>query len=132
MRHLGLILIASVVGLGCHGSPTVWKQDVRSPDGAWVATARTDRWGGFGSAWVETTVTIRKLNRTVNHGKPFDVLSYSGGGSIPKSYVLNNENADSDLQIVWLSPHHLQITHKSPINPDLAVGRFADVDLSFR
>ena len=130
--------IAATTGLwflamlsGCHNSPTVWKQDVRSPDGAWIATARTDQWGGFGSGWIDTTVSIRKVNRTVNDGKPFDVFSYPGGGSIPKSYVLSTENADSQLQIVWLTPRHLQITHLSPVNPDLVVVRFADIDISF-
>lgn len=136
MRPLRLLGIAGT-GLflatlaGCHSSPTVWKQDFRSPDGAWVATARTDQWGGFGSAWVETTVSIKKLDRTVNDGKPFDVFSYPGGSSIPKSYILSNENADQKLQIVWLTPHHLQISHLSPVNPDLAVVRFADIDISF-
>ena len=135
MRPRRLLDIAGVTGLvllaGCYGSPTVWKQDVRSPDGAWIATARTEQEGGFGSAWVETTVSIRKVNRTVNRGKPFDVFSYPGGGSIPKSYALSNENADPDLQITWLTPRHLQITHRSPVSPDLEVVRFADIDISY-
>ena len=125
-------LVALAVLAGCDRSPTVWKQDVRSPDGAWIATARTDQQGGFGSAWVETTVSIRKLNRTVNDGKPFDVFSYPGGGSIRHSYILSNENADPNLQIVWLTPRHLQITHLSSVSPDLEVVRFADIDISFR
>lgn len=125
----GVATLALLVG--CYYSPTVWKQDVRSPDGVWIATARTDQEGGFGSAWVETTVSIRKVNRTVNRGKPFDVFSYPGGGSIPKSYVLSNQNADPDLQITWLTPRHLQITHLSPVSPDLEVVRFADIDISY-
>jgi hypothetical protein len=124
LAHLALLA-------SCYVNPTVWKQEVRSPDGAWIATARTDQEGGFGSAWVETTVSIRKVNRTVNHGKPFDVFSYPGGGSIPKSYVVSNENADPNLQIVWLTPRHLQITHLSAVNFDLEVVRFADIDISY-
>ena len=42
------------------------------------------QWGGFGSAWVETTVSIKKADKTVNKGKPFDVFSYPGGGFDPK------------------------------------------------
>jgi hypothetical protein len=118
--------------VGCHHDPTVWKKDVRSPDGAWLATARTDQWGGFGSAWVETAVSIRRIDGTVNHGKPFDVLSYPGGGRIPRTYVLSDENLDPDLRIVWQSPTHLQITHQSAIEPDLEVIRFSNVDISFR
>src|ERR1700679_2799028 len=118
--------------LGCRYDPTVWKKDFRSPDGAWVATARTEQWGGFGSAWVETTVSIRKVNGTVNHGKPFDVFSYPGGGEIPKTYVRSDDNSDPNLQMVWLTPTHLQITHKSPVDPDLEVIRFSNIDISFQ
>ena len=95
--------------------PTVWVKDLRSPDGAWTATATTRQWGGFGSAWVETTVSIRKIDKTVNKGKPFDVFSYPGDGRIPKTYVLSPENADADLQVSWLTPNHLQIGHKLPV-----------------
>lgn len=94
---------------GCHNDPTVWEKDVLAPGGAWVATARTRQWGGFGSAWVETTVSLRKLNGTVNRGKPFDILSYPSG-MISKAYVLSNENADTDLQLAWSGPTHFRFT----------------------
>ena len=117
---------------GCRYDPTVWKKDVRSPDGAWLAIARTKQWGGFGSAWVETTVSIQRVDKTVNQGEPFDVFSYPGGGTIPKTYVLSDENLDPDLRITWVSPTHLQIVHQSPINPDLEVIRFSNVDINIR
>jgi hypothetical protein len=124
--------VAALVMLsGCQGDPTVWKKDVPAPGGAWVATARTEQLGGFGSAWVETTVSVMKLDGTVNGGKPFDVLSYPGG-AISKAYVLSDENADTDLQLTWSAPTHLQIYHRSAVNPDLEVVRFADIDISFR
>jgi hypothetical protein len=129
----GVTVLASLAMLlGCHDDPTVWRKEIPSPNGAWVATAQTKQWGGFGSAWVETTVSIRKLDGTVNHGKPFDVLSYPGGGTIPKTYVLSDANEDPDLRIAWLTPTHLQIAHQSAINPDLEVVRFSDVDISFQ
>jgi hypothetical protein len=106
--------------------------DIRSPDGAWVATARTDQWGGFGSAYIETTVSLKRLDGTINRGKPFEIFSYPGGGKIPKTYELNTANADQDLQIVWLSPTQLFITHASAIDPDLVVTRFANVDIKYR
>ncbi len=92
---------------------------------------RTDQWGGFGTDWVETTVSIQRLNGTVNHGKPFDIFSYPGGGDIPKTYTLSEQNADRDLQVRWASPKHLEITHKSPVDPDLEVIRFSDVDITY-
>ena len=118
--------------LGCHDDPTVWRKDFRSPDGAWLATARTKQWGGFGSAWVETSVSIQRVDGTVNQGKPFDVFSYPGGGKIPKTYILSDENLDPDLQVSWLAPTRLQIAHLSAIDADLEVIRFSNVDISFR
>jgi hypothetical protein len=92
---------------------------------------RTDQWGGFGTAWVKTTVSIRKVDGTVNRGKPFDVLSYPGGGDIPKTYTLSEMNADQNLQVRWASPKHLEIMHKTSIDPDLEVIRFSDVDVTY-
>jgi hypothetical protein len=117
--------------LGC-SDPTVWKRDVLAPGGAWVATERTRQWGGFGSAWVETTVSVKRLDGTVNDGKPFDVLSYPGGGTISKAYVLSDQNADTDLQLTWSTPTHLQIYHRSNVDPDLEVVRFANIDITFQ
>lgn len=135
MKTIGSRLVITAVVLesllGCQNDPTVWKKDFRSPDGAWVASAQTKQWGGFGSAWVETTVSIQKIDGTVNHGKPFDVFSYPGGGKIPRTHVLSDENLDPDLLITWLAPNHLQIAHTSAIDPDLEVSRFSNVDISF-
>jgi hypothetical protein len=121
--------------LGCTGTsnrnPTVWRMDVRSPDGAWIATARTDQWGGFGSAWVETTVSIRRTNGTVNRGTPFDIFSYPLNVGLPRPYVLSDDNADRNLQLRWTSPKHLEIKNHSQIVPSLIVVRFSDVDISY-
>ena len=125
------LAVLSLSGCGYFPDPTVWIKNLRSPDGAWIATATTRQWGGFGLAWIETTVSIRKIDKTVSEGKPFDVFSYPGGGRIPKTYVLSPENVDADLQVTWLTPSHLQIGHKSPVEPGLAVIRFANIDVTF-
>ena len=127
---VAFIFLASVSG--CRHDPTVWRKEFRSPDGAWIATARTEQQGGFGSAWVETIVSIRKADGTVNRGKSFDVFSFPGGGRIPKTYVLSDENLDPDLRVRWVSPTQLQISHLSAVDPGLKVVRFADVDVSFQ
>jgi hypothetical protein len=83
----------SAVAIECPSrhDPVVWKTELRSPDGAWLATAHTDQYGGFGSAWVETVVTLNKLDGTINQGKPFDILEYPDGGPIHQSYTLSPE-----------------------------------------
>ena len=119
--------------VGCRYDPTVWKEDFRAPDGAWIAEARTDQWGGFGSAYVATTVSLIRGDGTYNKGKAFDILSYPGGGQIPKTYILSADNADRDLHLKWLTPTHLEITHLPPMEePTLEVIRFGNVDVTLR
>jgi hypothetical protein len=131
MTQFALLMVYALV-IGCRHDPTVWRTSLRSPDGAWLATARTDQNGGFGSAWIETVVTLQKLDNTVNRGKPFDVLSYPEGGPIRKPYVLSDENAGGgvNLQMKWLTPEHLEIDYTGNIDPDLQVVRFSDIDIT--
>lgn len=123
--------VASLL-VGCRYDPTVWKEDYRAPDGAWIARVRTDQWGGFGSAYVATTVSLVRVDGTYNKGEAFDILSYPGGGMIPKTYVLSADNADRDLQLRWLTPTHLEVTHLSSVEPNLEVIRFGNVDVTFK
>lgn len=106
--HIALLAIILLL-IGCRDDPTVWKMNLRSPDGAWLATARTDQYGGFGTALVETTVALQKLNGTVNRGRPFNVLEYPGGGPIRKAYVLSEANGGVNLKLTWLTSTHLEI-----------------------
>ena len=110
----------------------VWKTELRSPDGAWLATAHTDPYGGFGSAWVETVVTLNKLDGTVNRGKPFDILEYPDGVPIQQIYTLSPENAGSgvNLEMRWTTANHLEISYSRSLNPDLEVVRLGGVDRS--
>lgn len=73
-------MVVAMSSAGCTYNPLVWKAELPSPDNSWIAEVRTNQWGGFGSAWVETTVSLVKTDRTVNHGKPFDIFSYPDGG----------------------------------------------------
>jgi hypothetical protein len=128
-----MVFTAASSLVGCRYDPTVWKEDFRAPDGAWIAKAQTDQWGGFGSAYVATTVSLVRVDGTYNKGKAFDIFSYPGGGQIPKTYVLSDDNADRDLHLKWLTPTHLEVTHLSPIEePTLEVIRFGTVDVTFK
>ena len=127
-----LTLTVSLAILGCRQDPAVWKTDLPSTDGAWVASAETDQWGGFGSAYVETTVSVRRPDKTVNSGKPYDVLGFPTGGPIRHAYVLSNDNAGGgvNLKMKWESPSHLQVTYDGTAEPDLQVVKFAGVNIS--
>ena len=106
-----------------------------SPDGAWIATAETDQTGGPGNAWIGTTVSLRKVNGTLIHGKPTDVLSYGENGPVKKPYMLSDENAGGgvDLQLSWPTPTHLQITYTGEIDPIyVKVTRVSNIDVSYQ
>lgn len=139
-RALGaFVLIAASGSLsscrssGDNADPTVWTQEFKSPDGAWIATATTRQWGGFGSAWVETSVSLKTTGTKyiVDDNKEFHVFSYPGG-KIVKAYTLDSHNADTDLAIRWTSPHQLHIAHSSPVDPDLIVLRRSEVDVFYQ
>ena len=126
-----LALFMPMMACNC---PTVWKLDLPSPDGAWLATAQTEQCGGFGSAYVGTFVTLRKLDGTVNKGKPFAILDYPGGGPIQKSYVLSDSNAGGgvNLRMKWLTAQHLEVDYSGTIEPNLQVVKFGGVDITLR
>ena len=123
---------AFVLLSGCRSDPTVWMTELLSPDKAWLAIARTDQNGGFGSAYVDTVVSLKKLDGSVNRGKPFDVLVYPDGGPIHKSYVLSDENAGGgvNLKMKWISSSNLEIDYSGTIDPDLQVVRFGGVNIT--
>ena len=87
---LGMTLAFSIIG--CHGRdvPTIWKAELKSPDGAWIAIAHTEQDGGFGSAYIGTDVDLKSTNGTVNKGKPFNVLDFDCPGPAGHAYVLDN------------------------------------------
>jgi hypothetical protein len=139
MGRIRAKIVLALLGLsmslvGCRYDPTVWKLDLRSPDGAWLSSARTDQYGGFGTASIETVVTLKKLDGTVNKGKPFDILAYPENGPIPKPYVLSDSNAGGgvNLKMNWLTPRNLEIDYSGNIEPDLQVVKFGGIDISFR
>lgn len=108
-----LLLLAA-----CSGPPTVWKVQLRSPDGDFTAVATTLQNGGFGNADIETTVQLRS-----NHypNKPQVVVGFSCPGPVPHPYTLDNvRNAGGTigLKMTWLDSRHLEVTYTGNPDPD--------------
>jgi hypothetical protein len=132
-QNLLMLLCLSVNG--CHRDvPTIWHSELKSPDGAWVAIAHTEQDGGFGSAYIGTSVDLERTNGTVNRGKPFNVLNFDCLGPAPHAYVLDNANAGGtiDLHMRWLTPSNLEVTYNGKATVNLQVARFAGVNVSLR
>jgi len=129
-----LLALCSISVTGCRSVPTIWRQELKSPDGAWLAIAHTEQDGGFGSAFIGTSVDLKSTNRTVNRGKPFNVLFFDCPGPAPHAYVLDNANAGGTigLRMKWPDSSHLEVTYDGTAQVDLQVVRFAGVNISLQ
>jgi hypothetical protein len=135
VRLEGVLLLAIC---GCASStrpqppPTIWEANLPSPDGSWIAQARTIQNGGFGTASIYTIVYLKHSDEP---GLGTQVLAFSCTGPASRPYVLDNKaNAGGtiDLQMKWLSASHLEVTYAN--HPDLVsrVPEFNGIDITAR
>lgn len=107
---LAAIAVGALLVAGC-SVPTVWKLEARSPGGQYVAVARTVQNGGFGNAWIVTSVSLEQVNMPQTR---MTVLSFFCKGPVPHPYTLDNKvNAGGtiDLRMHWMTPTHLEATY---------------------
>jgi hypothetical protein len=131
MAALLVTIAACGVEFGCRRDTTIWKAEVRSPDGLWVATARTEQNGGFGTASLETIVSLRGTNSA---NPPIDVLQFACDGPAAQPYVLSDANAGGtiNLKMNWVTSSHLEVTYDGHANLHFQVVRIGDVQISAR
>jgi hypothetical protein len=129
-----MLLALCISVTGCRNVPTIWRAEFKSPDGAWLAIAHTEQDGGFGSAYIGTSVDLEATTGTVNKGKPFKVLDFDCPGPAPHPYVLDSANAGGtiDLRMKWLDPSHLEVTYNGKASVNLQVVKFAGITISLR
>lgn len=112
-----LLLSISICVLisGCRDVATIWTTEALSPDGQWHAIARTDEYGGPGTAGLQTIVSLRA----------------NKGSQTPIQILLFTQNEKSiDLQMKWLSASHLEVTYKRHPSLDFQVIKCAGIDIS--
>src|SRR5882672_10318713 len=78
-RLLSICALLALVGfciveVGCQDVATTWSTEARSPDGRWLASARTQQWSGPGTAYDATTVSLKQLGTSLS---PTQVLVFS-------------------------------------------------------
>ena len=115
-----------------HYNPTVWKMRLPSPDGQWIATAETDQYGGFGTAYIATFVTLQRKGAP-DHAEVID--SVACNAPVPHTYELGNvanQGGTIDLQMRWVAPTHLMITYRSNPSIVLQVVKFSGIDITTR
>lgn len=105
-----LILLVCVLMSGCREAPTTtWSVQARSPDGTWLAIARSEQGGGIGGAYDVTTVSLQRVK---GPQPPAQVLLFS------------HEYATMNLKMEWLTPTHLNVTY----GPSARPGDHADLN----
>jgi len=130
-----LLILLCLLASGCSRDvPTIWRYEIKSPDGAWMAIAHTEQDGGFGSAWIGTRVDLESTNGTVNRGKPFNILDFDCLGPAAHAYVFDNANAGGTigLRMRWLTPSQLEVTYDGRAAINLQVARFAGINIFLR
>jgi hypothetical protein len=108
----------------------VWRTQVDSPGGVWVASADTVQNGGFGSGGIETTVYLKRRS---DHLPPVAVLGFSCAGPVPHPYVLDNvanRGGTINLKMRWSDPLHLDVVYGGDPSINLETIRLQDVTIT--
>lgn len=108
---------------GCKTAVTTWSAEARSPDGQWLANARSQQWSGPGNDYDATTVYLKWIK-----------------GSQPPARVLvfSHQYATMNLRMEWITPTHLAVTYGPSVRPgdhvslDFQVVKISGIDISVR
>jgi hypothetical protein len=123
LKGLVFVVALSCV-LGCGGQDdvaTTWSAEAKSPDGRWLATARSQQWGGPGTAYDATTVSLKKLHSS---DPPKQVLLFF------------HQFGTMNLDMKWLTATHLDVTYGPSaragdrVNLDSEIARFDGIEIS--
>lgn len=112
-QKLKLILILCVAASGCvnKNNNLVWIETLPSPDGKYIATAKTIQDGGFGSAYIGTEVDLEQAHIPKTQTT---VVSFDCGGPVPRPYILDNaanKGGTINLSLKWTSPTELLVSY---------------------
>jgi hypothetical protein len=110
---------------GC-SPPTIWtSSDVKSPDGQWIAFARTVENSGFGGGAVITNVYLRRATLAAS---PQPVLS------LTHDYRLTSQSgATIHLAMTWLASDQFQVTYDDGLaDVGFQVSKMSNMTISVR
>lgn len=116
-----VLVIGSCIQLtGCQeDAATIWSADAKSPDGRWVAEARTVQYGGMGTAGVQTVVFLK---RTSESSSQIQILGLSNDSAYPAGAT--------QVKMSWLNTHRLNVSYGQNANINFQAIQCADIGLS--
>jgi hypothetical protein len=117
VRTLCLAILLCIAATSCRDAETIWSAESASPDGRWIAVAHTERYGGPGTAGIQSAVLLRQVK---------------GQQDAVQVLLLSQDAASVDLKLNWLAPSHLEITYSKPASIDFQAIRCGGVVISVR
>jgi hypothetical protein len=120
------LIIVGVFALGSGCDPaTIWSAEARSPDGLWLASARTLENSGFGTGAFVTDVYLKRTNVSK---PPQPILSFWHDPSLASP----QSGATINLTMKWTTPAHLEATYDGHADLGLQVVKYANIEISVR
>lgn len=125
IRKVILPFVVGVFVLGTSGSrpsgpKMIWKAEARSPDGLWLASARTEQYSGPGNAGLYTLVYLKR----VNVSEPLkEVLLIDYQSAYP---------SQANVKMNWSSPSHLEVIYDGDGMINSQVASYHGIDISVR
>jgi len=132
--HHTAVIIGCTLAAACvrKDNLIVWKSELKSPNGAWVAIAETIQNGGLGSGNIYTAVYLK----TAASKRPaMEVLGLDCQGPVPHAYVLDNvanRGGTIDLAMQWITPSHLLVTYKGQPNIQFQAVRLGGIEITLK
>jgi hypothetical protein len=115
-----LIVIASCfLQIGCRAVQTIWSAEAPSPDGYWLATAKTEQHAGYGTAGIVTKIYLKRTNGSY---PPIEILEFF--------HDPRDSSTTINLSMNWTGPSHLNVKYNGRASIDLQTVKFAGVDIS--
>lgn len=121
VRKALLLIIVGICAsvFGCRDSAVIWSAKSWSPDGRFLAIARTEQFGGPGTAGVETSVYLKQDSQA-----PVEILELSNESAYPAGVT--------NVTMNWLTASHLELTYKGHASLNFQVVKCAGIDISVR
>jgi hypothetical protein len=117
-----LILAACTFAFGCKdGGTAIWSADTPSPDRNWVASASTKQWSGPGTAYVGTSVYLKRRD---DSKPPVEILEFANDSAYPTGIT--------NVEMTWLTPSHLEVAYRGHATLNFQAVKCAGIDISVR